>query len=195
MHGSAPAPGAELYSHNVATRWYRAPELLFGARKYGTGVDMWAVGAIFGQLLLHAPLFPGDNDIDQLFRVVATLGTPTEAVWPGVSDLPDFSKISFPHQLPLPLAEVCPDASASAVALLGRLLVYSPERRISAHDAACHPFFFSDPQPSLTHELPLLGSTGLRAGGSWSEGAALAPIDAPGFPVSFHCCTPAASPV
>ena len=50
----------------MATRWYRAPELLYGARKYTEGVDLWAVGCIFGELLNNSPLFPGENDIDQL---------------------------------------------------------------------------------------------------------------------------------
>jgi cell cycle related kinase len=63
-------------------RWYRAPELLFGARKYEFGVDLWAVGVILAELLDHGPLFPGENDIDQIFRVIQVLGTPTPANWP-----------------------------------------------------------------------------------------------------------------
>jgi len=58
--------GGGDYTHEVATRWYRAPELLFGSRNYGQGVDLWAVGCIFGELMNHMPLFPGQNDIDQL---------------------------------------------------------------------------------------------------------------------------------
>jgi cell cycle related kinase len=68
-------------SHQVATRWYRAPELLYGSRNYGFGVDLWAVGSssintgcIFGELLNHSPLFPGQNDIDQLYCVISVLG-------------------------------------------------------------------------------------------------------------------------
>ena len=53
----------------VATRWYRAPELLYGARKYTEGVDLWAVGCIFGELINNSPLFPGENDIDQLGKL------------------------------------------------------------------------------------------------------------------------------
>lgn len=70
------------YSHQVATRWYRAPELLFGSRKYDTAVDLWAVGAIFAELLRTVPLFPGQNDIDQLYRVVQVLGNPDSQQWP-----------------------------------------------------------------------------------------------------------------
>ena len=65
----------------VATRWYRAPELLYGARKYTEGVDLWAVGCIFGELLNNSPLFPGENDIDQLGIVIRRLGTPSEVIF------------------------------------------------------------------------------------------------------------------
>ncbi|KAG8447322.1 hypothetical protein GDO86_014692 [Hymenochirus boettgeri] len=73
-----------LYSHQVATRWYRAPELLYGARKYDEGVDLWAVGCIFGELLNGSPLFPAENDIEQLCCVLRTLGTPSPKTWPVI---------------------------------------------------------------------------------------------------------------
>ena len=57
-------------SHQVATRWYRAPELLYGARQYGGGVDVWGAGAVFAELLNLNPLCPGSSDIDQLYRVL-----------------------------------------------------------------------------------------------------------------------------
>ena len=57
-------------SHQVATRWYRAPELLFGARHYDAAVDIWGVGAVFVELLNLNPLCPGRSDIDQLYRVL-----------------------------------------------------------------------------------------------------------------------------
>jgi cyclin-dependent kinase 7 len=66
------------YTNQVVTRWYRAPELLFGATQYGIGVDMWSVGCIFAELMLRQPYFPGDSDIDQLSKIYSALGTPTE---------------------------------------------------------------------------------------------------------------------
>jgi serine/threonine protein kinase len=62
--------------------WYRPPELLFGARRYTAAVDMWAVGTVLAELLTFAPLFPGTNDIDQIFKVFQILGTPTPENWP-----------------------------------------------------------------------------------------------------------------
>ncbi len=60
----------------------RCPELLFGARMYGTGVDVWAVGCIMAELLLRLPFLPGESDLDQLTRIFTTLGTPNEENWP-----------------------------------------------------------------------------------------------------------------
>merc|ERR1712183_171788 len=50
-----------LYTHMVVTRWYRAPELLFGAKNYGVGVDVWAVGCILAELMLRVPFLAGDS--------------------------------------------------------------------------------------------------------------------------------------
>jgi serine/threonine protein kinase len=72
-------------SHQVATRWYRPPELLFGSQDYSFSVDVWSVGVVLAEMLLLAPLFPGTNDIDQIFRVFQIMGTPTAASWPVCS--------------------------------------------------------------------------------------------------------------
>jgi cell cycle related kinase len=138
----------DSYTHQVATRWYRAPELLFGARKYGAGVDLWAVGAIFGELLNHSPIFPGENDINQIYRVLQVLGTPTEVQWPEVHSLPDFSKISFPNLIPIPFKHIVPNATVEALALLENFLTYRPSNRIKAKTSLVHPWFLCRPLPS-----------------------------------------------
>ncbi|KAJ3117655.1 Cyclin-dependent kinase 20 [Phlyctochytrium bullatum] len=130
---SRDAPGRP-YSHQVATRWYRAPELLYGARIYDVGVDLWAVGCIFGELLNHSPIFPGQNDIDQLFCVLSTLGTPTPESWPEMESLPDYNKIQFDVMPGIPMSRVCPDASMEAVDLLKKFLVYKSSDRITAKE-------------------------------------------------------------
>ncbi|EGF82933.1 hypothetical protein BATDEDRAFT_85661 [Batrachochytrium dendrobatidis JAM81] len=143
------------YSHQVATRWYRAPELLYGARVYDTGVDLWAVGCIFGELLNHSPLFPGQNDIDQLYCVIGILGTPTKEIWPELETLPDYGKIQFPSLPLVVLEKVCPDASAEAIRLLKKFLVYASVLRISAQKALLDPYFFNKPLPAHHLELPI----------------------------------------
>ena len=71
-----------IYTHQVVTRWYRAPELLFGARMYGTGIDIWAVGCIIAELLIRNPFLPGGTDLDQLLKIFQVLGNPTDTNWP-----------------------------------------------------------------------------------------------------------------
>lgn len=83
-----------IYTHQVVTRWYRAPELLFGARKYGTGIDLWAVGCILAELLLRKPLLPGETDLDQLSKIFQVMGTPNEENWPVSSEI-SFASIVF----------------------------------------------------------------------------------------------------
>ncbi|XP_051281585.1 cyclin-dependent kinase 20 isoform X2 [Dicentrarchus labrax] len=97
--------GERLYSHQVATRWYRAPELLYGARKYDEGVDLWAVGCIFGELLNSSPLFPGENDIEQLCCVLRVLGTPTQDSWPALLHPFFFSSPLPAHHSELPIPQ------------------------------------------------------------------------------------------
>ena len=151
------------YSHQVATRWYRPPELLYGARVYDEGVDLWGVGCILGELINSSPLFPGENDIDQLCCVTRILGTPNEQVWPGLSDLPDYKKITFPDLPPIPLHKIVPDAAPLALDLLESFLVYVSKEsflvyvskeRLPAARALIHPYFFSDPIPAHHTQLP-----------------------------------------
>jgi cyclin-dependent kinase 7 len=89
-----------IMTHQVVTRWYRCPELLFGARLYSTGVDIWAVGCIIAELMLRVPFLPGDSDIGQLTKIFEVCGTPDEKVWPGVTRLPDYIEFKpLPCQL------------------------------------------------------------------------------------------------
>ncbi|XP_074787178.1 cyclin-dependent kinase 20-like [Athene noctua] len=136
------APPPRPYSHQVATRWYRAPELLYGARTYDEGVDLWAVGCIFGELLNLSPLFPGDSDIEQLCCVLRALGTPSPRAWPELLALPDYPKIRFRRQRGAPLRELVPEAPPDALDLLRRFLRYPARMRIRAHQALLHPYFF-----------------------------------------------------
>lgn len=140
------------YTHTVATRWYRAPELLFGATSYGPGVDMWAVGCIFAELLGLGPLIPGEGDIEQLSRMIHTLGS-MERSWPDVCGLPDYGKINFPYCEGKPLSDLLPDASPSALDFLAEFLSYDPEQRISAPAAARHDYLLSEPLPATCAEL------------------------------------------
>jgi len=127
------------YTHEVVTLWYRAPEILLGAKFYSTSVDTWSLGCIFAEMITRKPLFPGDSEIDQLFRIFRIMGTPTEQCWPGVSSLPDYKAVFPKWEPPANIKHVLPmDLSPGGHDLLMQLLTYNPDKRISARAALKH---------------------------------------------------------
>lgn len=144
-------------SPNVVTRWYRAPELFLGAKNYGTGIDLWAVGCIFAELLLRNPYMPGDNDIGQLNIIFQALGTPTETDWPAVKELPSFVDFKQ-HPKPDPRA-LFSAASEEEIELLHWMLKLNPLTRPTTIEALRHPYFANLPRPTPPAKLPS------RAGG------------------------------
>ena len=128
------------FTHEVVTLWYRAPEILLGGRQYSTPVDIWSCACIFSEMITQYPLFPGDSEIDQLFRIFRQLGTPTEEQWQGVTALTDY-KHTFPQWQPQPLTAVKGLTDPLAIDLLCKMLVYEPSKRISAREALMHPYF------------------------------------------------------
>ncbi|CAJ0940848.1 unnamed protein product [Ranitomeya imitator] len=90
------APG-EVYTDYVATRWYRAPELLVGDIKYGKAVDVWAIGCLVTEMLTGEPLFPGDSDIDQLYHIVKCQGNLTPRLQELFYKNPLFAGVTLPE--------------------------------------------------------------------------------------------------
>mmetsp|Transcript_16161 Transcript_16161/g.26379 ORF Transcript_16161/g.26379 Transcript_16161/m.26379 type:complete len:301 (+) Transcript_16161:224-1126(+) len=129
------------YTHEVVTLWYRAPEILLGQRRYGLPVDMWSVGTIFAEMVNDRPLWAGECEIDEIFKIFRTLGTPDEDSWPGVNSLPEFQTI-FPKWRRQPLERECPDLDAQGLDLLDSMLTYDPATRISARLALRHAYFY-----------------------------------------------------
>lgn len=128
------------FTHEVVTLWYRAPEILLGCKYYSTEVDIWSIGGIFSEMATHKVLFKGDSEIDQLFQIFRILGTPDEKVWRGVSQLSDY-KTTFPNWTRQKLSTYNPQLDADGLDLLGKLLVYQPDNRMTARMALSHPFF------------------------------------------------------
>ncbi|XP_034247855.1 cyclin-dependent kinase 2 isoform X2 [Thrips palmi] len=142
------------YTHEVVTLWYRAPEILLGTKLYSMAVDIWSLGCIFAEMTTRRPLFPGDSEIDQLFRVFRTLGTPDESKWPGVSQLPDY-KSMFPRWDPQDMKEVLPLMDEEAVDLFLKMVTYDPSKRVTAVEAMNHSYLKNVkfiPPPALPHE-------------------------------------------
>lgn len=138
----------------VVTIWYRAPELLFGAKQYGYGIDIWAIGCIFAELMLRTPYLPGEGQLSQLTTIFRALGTPTEKEWPGMTQLPDFQQYKkFPRPI---LSDLFSSATPDAINLLESMMVYNPTKRITATEALSHRHFRVDPQPTHPRFLPRL---------------------------------------
>ena len=137
--GVNPSDCLDFLTEYVVTRWYRAPEIVLSSDTYTKAVDMWSVGCIFSELLRRAPFFPGSSDIDQLARIFTALGTPDDAVWPGLSSLPDY--IPFQPVPGTPLREIFVGADDVALDLLSKLLTLCPGERLGADEALRHPYF------------------------------------------------------
>lgn len=128
------------YTNEVQTLWYRAPELLLRAPEYSVSIDMWSAGCILADLLRKGPLFRANTEEHQLVEIMKVMGTPTEAVWPGVTQLRGFSG-SFATYHRVDFHTLFPEAESLCIDLLEKMLVLDPTARISAKQALKHPYF------------------------------------------------------
>ena len=128
------------YTQEVVTLWYRAPELLLGKPEYSASVDLWSTGCILAEIASRRPLFPGDSEIDQLFKIFQLLGTPTEEIWSGVTALPDYQP-HFPRWRPSDFSTHFPQMHSTTIDLLSQLVTYQPRDRLRATEAIQHAFF------------------------------------------------------
>ncbi|XP_010254056.1 PREDICTED: cyclin-dependent kinase F-1-like [Nelumbo nucifera] len=155
----------------VGTRWFRAPELLYGSTDYGQEIDLWSLGCIFAELFNLEPLFPGTSDIDQLSRIISVLGNLTEEIWQGCSKLPDYGKIFFSNvENPNTLESCLPNRSFEEVSFVKRLICYDPVSRASAMELLRDKYLNEEPLPVPVSELRVpLTKTGPEEGspGGW----------------------------
>ncbi|KAG9457214.1 hypothetical protein H6P81_001722 [Aristolochia fimbriata] len=151
----------------VVTIWYRAPELLLGAKHYTSAVDMWAVGCIFAELLTLKPLFqgvevkatPNPFQLDQLDKIFKVLGHPTQEKWPSLVSLPhwqsDQQQIqAHKYDNPGLYSVVHLSQKSPAYDLLSKMLEYDPRKRITAAQALEHEYFRMDPLPGRNALVP-----------------------------------------
>ena len=145
------SPGRR-YTNQVFARWYRPPELLFGSTCYGPGVDIWALGCVFAELLMRKPWFPAESDVEVLSLIFNTLGTPKGEDWGGLKHMPAF--IKFQERDGIPLKTQFAGVETEALDLLGKMVALDPRRRITAVDALAHPYFKVKPAPTEPAMLP-----------------------------------------
>ncbi|KAI0225800.1 glycogen synthase kinase 3 [Massospora cicadina] len=124
----------------ICSRYYRAPELIFGSTGYTTQIDIWSVGCVMAELMQGSPLFPGESGIDQLVEIIKVLGTPTKEQIQSMN--PQYVDHKFPHINPHSLDRIFrSDTDHEAVGFLPMLLDYTPTRRLTAVEAMAHPYF------------------------------------------------------
>ncbi|KPA78475.1 glycogen synthase kinase 3 (GSK3) [Leptomonas pyrrhocoris] len=128
----------------ICSRYYRAPELIFGNQHYTTAVDVWSVGCIFAEMMLGEPIFRGDNSAGQLHEIVRVLGRPSREVLrklnPSHTDVDLFNSKGTPWGSIFREQSQMKDAK-EAYDLLSALLQYLPEERVKPYEALCHPYF------------------------------------------------------
>jgi cell division cycle 2-like protein len=154
-------PAPPKLTQLVVTLWYRAPELLLGAREYGAAVDMWSIGCIFGELVAREPLLQGTNEVDQMSRIFELCGVPTEETWPGFRRLPNARSLRLPKGGPAVGSVVrarFPGLTTAAAGLLADLLSLDPAKRPSARQVLDHEYFRQDPKPKPESMFPTFPS-------------------------------------
>lgn len=135
----------------VVTLYYRAPELLLGCAVYSKAIDLWSVGCILAEMLTFKPLFQDNSEVGIIMKLFQTLGTPTEAQWPGCTALirEDLGGADPPSWPTRSLAETIPVLvnDPNCLDLLSRMLTYDPAQRITAAAALRHPWFWDVSAP------------------------------------------------
>ncbi|KAL7835611.1 hypothetical protein SRHO_G00279580 [Serrasalmus rhombeus] len=129
------------YTDYVSTRWYRAPEVLLRSSMYSSPIDTWAVGCIMAELYTLRPLFPGNSEVDEIFKICQVLGTVKKADWPEGYQLAAAMNFRFPQCVPTPLKTLIPNASNEALTLMKDLLQWDPKKRPTAVQALRYPYF------------------------------------------------------
>ena len=143
----------------VATRWYRAPEILLGSTTYTFGVDMWSVGCIAGEMILGKPLFPGTSTMNQLERIIGLIGYPSAGDRSGIhSPYVNTMLENMGRVTPRSFEEVFPEAPHDAVDFMRRLLRFHPKKRLNAQEAIAHPYVaaFHNPSEEPTCSSPIV---------------------------------------
>lgn len=127
------------HSAYIATRWYRSPECLLTAGYYGAKMDIWALGCCFYEMLTTAPLFPGDNELDQLQKIHDVLGSPSKMMLNKFKHL--CVTVDFPKRKGISLHHLLPQMSSYGIDVMKKMLLYHPDTRISVYKLLDHIYF------------------------------------------------------
>lgn len=156
------ADSVRQYTNKVVTLWYRPPELLLGATKYGPEVDIWSVGCLVIEMLCRGKrraAFPGCDEADQIDKIFQVCGLPHLSGFKDWRALPFASSVLEDKYGGDRLAETFPELSPLALDLVRQLIHYHPRKRLTAHGALKHDWFWTRPYPTPRHELPKFHDT------------------------------------
>ena len=125
----------------ICSRFYRAPELIFGATDYTYQIDVWSMGCVIAELILGRPMFPGATTSDELVEIIRILGTPTKEDICGMN--PYFQEHKFPDIKPIPFEKIFKNRIIPEyfLDLISKILVYNPLKRLTAEKALEHMYF------------------------------------------------------
>jgi mitogen-activated protein kinase 15 len=161
VSGGSDSVSNPVLTDYVATRWYRAPEILLGSTKYTKGVDVWSVGCIIGELLIGKPIFPGTSTMNQIDKVIQMVGYPSQEDIDAI-DSPFAGTMleSLPKDKhPKAFENFFPGANPDAVSLMKKMLTFNPNKRITVDEALKDKYVatFHDPsnEPSAPHAFNL----------------------------------------
>ena len=142
-------------TEKVIARWYRAPEIRLNPNDYTKAVDVWSIGCIFAELLGRQPLFPSDNYLDELQKVISVLGSPSESDLEFITDEKVKNFVNkLARRTKQSFSVMFPTANPVALDLLGKMLTFSPNKRYNVEQCLSHPYFegLHDPEQEPTSE-------------------------------------------
>ncbi|KAL6075317.1 Glycogen synthase kinase-3 beta, variant 2 [Balamuthia mandrillaris] len=140
----------------ICSRYYRAPELIFGSKRYTTTIDVWSMGCVMAELLLGQPLFLGESGVDQLVEIIKVLGTPTREQIQCMNE--HYTEFNFPLIKARPWNKIFrPRTPPEALDLISQVLKYEPDQRLTPWQICAHPFFdeLRDQSARLPNGRPL----------------------------------------